>query len=166
MKTIPFLAYALTLLLTLSCKNQDPDPGSYPCQTGNCNTTMPLFFYVIADNKGQSLTTAGTDGVSVSYLENGQLTNSPTVSYPVASSTGAAIAYVMNGSYMADKSEAANIKTFYLFFRGKTDTLGLDIRRDPTNTSTGGHTVPIVSFNGKSMQQVVSNPTYYVLKRR
>ena len=151
------------------CKKNEPDPNSYPCQTGNCNVTPPFFHYIIADNQGITLLPPGDAGIGISYMENGQLNTVTTLVYPEATQSGAAISFIVNGVFLAGKSEQGGIKTFYLTYRGKTDTLGLDIRRDPTNTASGGHTTPIVTFDGRPMQSASSgpdSPTYFILKRR
>ena len=165
------LTLTVLLLLTISvgCKKKEPNPNSYPCQTGNCNVTPPFFHYIIADNQGVSLLPPGDAGVGISYMENGQLNTVTTLVYPEATQPGTAIPFIVNGAFLAGQSEQGGIKTFYLTYRGKTDTLGLDIQRDPTNAATGGHTTPVVTFDSRPMQSVSSDPNlpiYYVLKRR
>lgn len=69
---------------------------------------------------------------------------------------------------MAQKS-IEGVKTFYLTFQGKTDTLGLDIHRVPATPDNGGNSTPVVTFNGRPMQSVPGGkdtPDYFVLKRR
>lgn len=142
------------------------DPNSYPCSTGNCNVRPPLFYYIIADNQGKSLLPPGADVVNVTYVENGQSISDSGIGNPIPTLPGSATSLVVNGSFMADLSEGG-IKTFYLTFRGKTDTLGLDIHRvTPATVDNSGHSTPVVTFNGRSMQSVASDPTYFVLKRR
>lgn len=162
---------AIILLLMLagcfvSCKKKDNvNPNLYPCSTGNCNVRPVIFYYVVADNQGQSLLPPGSDGVNVSYSDKGQNVNSG-IAYPVPTYPGSATALVVNGSSMGELSEGG-IKTFYLTFRGKTDTLGLDIHSvTPATVDNSGHSTPVVTFNGRPMQPVVSDPTYFVLKRR
>ena len=59
--------------------------------------------------------------------------------------------YICSDGVMAQKSEHG-IKTFYLTFRGKIDTLGLNIHRVPATPDNGGNSTPIVTFNGRPMQ--------------
>lgn len=159
------LASAGLLLSLASCSKKDAiDPNGYPCSTGNCNVTPPLFYYTIADRQGSSLLPPGSDGMSVAYVDKSLVTTSLPIVYPVTLSTSS-VPLLFDGSSLASLSEAG-IKTFYCTFRGKTDTLGLNIQREPANTASGGHSMPVVTFNGRPMQAVIDDPTYYILKRR
>lgn len=135
--------------------------------SGNLNDVPARFYFIIANNQGQSLLSSLSDAVSISYLVNGSLTK-PESYPPFKTFLGASTAYVFYDGYMAPKSEAG-IKTFYLTFQGKTDTLGLDIREVPATPDNGGNSTPIVTFNGRPMQSApggTDTPDYFVLKRR
>lgn len=77
--------------------------------------------------------------------------------------------YIVADGIMAQKSEEG-IKTFYLTYKGKTDTLGLDIRKIPATPDNGGNSTPVVTFNGRPMQSVdgksILTQDYFILRRR
>ena len=165
----------MTILLLIlagclvGCKKKDyVDPNSYLCQTG-CDWRPPQFYFIVADNKGQSLIFSDKEGIQASYMEKGQLTSVSGPSYAFKTLAGATTPFIFNMGGLSSISEGG-IKTFYLVYQGKTDTLGLDVRAvTPITADNGGHSIPIVTFNGRPMQSVpggTDTPDYYVLKRR
>lgn len=144
------------------------------CQTGlcpdGCYEQPATFYFIITDNKGQSLVTSTSDTLATYFKQNGQLTLIADDYRPYDTVTGST-KYVIGDRAMAAKSENDGIQTFYLKFKGKTDTLGLDIHRVPANSTagSGGNSKPVVTFNGRPMQSVYGGTDvadYFVLKRR
>lgn len=127
----------------------------------------PRFYFVIANSQEQSLISSTVDEATVSYLAAGTLTKP--INYTAFKTLpGDPINFIFSDGYMALKSEDG-IKTFYLTFKGKTDTLGLDIRRVRVTPDNGGNSTPIVTFNGRPVpptQGTPDFPDYFVLKRR
>lgn len=153
----------------VSCKKKDyVDPNSYPCQTG-CDWRPPQFNFIIADNQGKSFVSSDKEDVEASYMEKGQVTRVSGPNFAFKTLPGANAPFVFNMGGLSSISEGGT-KTFYLTFQGKTDTLGLDVRAvTPITADNGGHSVPVVTFNGRPMQSVpggTDTPDYFVLKRR
>jgi len=127
------------------------------------------FHFIIANNQGHSLLSSTLDDIALSYLENGQLINSDQHYHPFKALLPTdPVNFICSDGYMANKSQTG-IKTFYLTFQGKTDTLGLDIRRVPVTPDNGGNSAPIVTFNGRPVQSSPGTPDfpdYFVLKRQ
>lgn len=145
-----------------SCQKEGPFSGG--------NETMPAsFHFVIANNQGQSLFSSTSDAIDLAFPENGQLINPGQRYHPFKATLPAdPVDFICRDAYMANKSKTGT-KTFYLTFRGKTDTLGLDIRRVPATPDNGGNSAPIVRLNGQPVQASPGTPDfpdYFVLKRR
>lgn len=153
----------------VSCKKKDYVNPYNLCSTGNCNYRPPQFYFDLADSKGQSLLPPGTDGIRVSYRQNGQSVGGNDATYPYKTNAGATTSFLLNMGGLVLLSEGGT-KTFYLNYRGKIDTLGLDAHAvTPITADNGGHSIPIITFNGRPMQSVpggTDTPDYFVLKRR
>ena len=137
---------------------------------GNLDDRPAEFIFFIADNQGNSLFTSVSDQISVSYKNNEKLVLLSDQYHPFATMKGKTD-YLIRETYMANKS-VAGVKTFYLTFQGKTDTLDLDIHRVKATPDNGGNSYPVVSFNGRPMESVstlisgTDTPDYFILKRR
>ena len=73
---------------------------------------------------------------NISYYLGGQHVTPTGYCHPFKTFQGSITDYICSDGVMAQKSEDG-IKTFYLTFRDKTDTLDLDIRRVPTTPNNG-----------------------------
>lgn len=153
----------LLAAFTFGCKKEGALSG------GGMDGVPASFHFIIADSYGKSLFFSTSDDIALTFPENGQLINSGQHYHPFKTMLpGDPVDFICGDTYMANKSQIG-IKTFYLTFQGKTDTLGLDIRRVPVTPDNGGNSTPIVTFNGRPVpptQGTPDFPDYFVLKRR
>lgn len=134
----------------------------------NCYAMQPAFFFIIADSGGNSLFTSTADDITFSYWEGGKLITSLDHNHPFPVSN-APVAFVVDDLLMAGLSYGHGTRTFYLTFKGQTDTLGLDIHAVPATPDNGGNSTPIVTFNGRSVPMTLGGEVmdnYFVLRRR